>query len=269
MSGRERSRFRQSPIADCVKPSDATYGPFAYAYDRALGERYFRAIRRLLDEVLRRYPPQVRTHLDVACGTGIALRFFAEHGFQSTGADLSIAMLSMARERSRRLVDADARALPFRGSFGLITCLYDSLNHMMDPDDLLRSFREIAALMSQDSLFVFDMNHPRVYPMVWGLDQPFVDSGREHHLEMATTFDAKKRTGEALITGWAILPGGERAEIRERQRQRSYEEQDILEALSKAGLTAVESKEFDPFREGEAFKLFYVCRKSEGVADLS
>lgn len=242
--------------------SGGTYGPFAYAYDRALGERYFRAIRRLLDDVLRRYPPQVRTHLDVACGTGLALQYFAGRGFQSTGADFSMPMLAVARERWPRLVDADARALPFLGTFALITCLYDSLNHMMTLADLARSFREIAALMSRDSLFLFDMNHPRVYPMVWGLDQPFIDRGREHHLEMATTFDAETKIGAALITGWAILPDGERAEIRERQQQRSYEEREILEALANAGLTAVESKEFDPFREGEAFKLFYVCRRS-------
>ena len=242
--------------------SGGTYGPFAYAYDRALGERYFRAIRRLLDDVLRRYPPQVRTHLDVACGTGLALQYFAGRGFQSTGADFSMPMLAVARERWPRLVDADARALPFLGTFALITCLYDSLNHMMTLADLARSFREIAALMSRDSLFLFDMNHPRVYPMVWGLDQPFIDRGREHHLEMATTFDAETKIGAALITGWAILPDGERAEIRERQQQRSYEEREILEALANAGLTAVESKEFDPFREGEAFKLLYVCRRS-------
>ena len=241
--------------------SDATYGPFAYAYDRALGERYFRAIRRLLDDALRRHAPAVPTHLDVACGTGLALRYFAERGFQSTGADFSMPMLAVARERSPRLIDADARALPFRGTFGLITCLYDSLNHMMTSDDLERTFREIAALMSPESLFFFDMNHPRVYPMVWGLDQPFIDRGREHRLEMATTFDANRKIAEALITGWAILPSGERAEIRERQQQRSYEEQQILDALGNAGLTAVESIEFDPFREGEAFKLFYVCRR--------
>lgn len=240
---------------------DATYGPFAYAYDRALGERYFRAIRRLLDQMLRRHPPSTRTHLDVACGTGLALRYLGERGFQSTGADFSMSMLAMARGRSQRLVDADARALPFRGPFGLITCLYDSLNHMMQPEDLANSFREIASLMSRDSLFFFDMNHPRVYPMVWGLDQPFIDGGPQHHLEMATTFDVRKKIGEALITGWAVLPDGGRAEIREQQRQRSYEEREILEALDTAELTPIESKEFDPFREGEAFKLFYVCKR--------
>ena len=248
------------------KISAATYGPFAYAYDRALGERYFRAIRRLLDDVMRRHPAgRLRTHLDVACGTGLAVRYFVEHGFLSTGVDFSMPMLAVAQERSRRLVDADARALPFRGSFERITCLYDSLNHMMEPGDLVRCFGQIATLMSSESLFLFDMNHPRVYPKVWGLDEPFVDSGPDHHLEMATTFDERKQIGEALITGWALLPGGERAAIRERQRQRSYEEREILAALSQSGLTAVESKEFDPFREGEAFKLFFVCRRTDSV----
>ena len=78
-----------------------SYGAFAYAYDQALGQRYFRAVRRLLAEVLERYPATVTTHLDVACGTGLAMPFFASRGFDSTGVDLSLVMLQLARARAR------------------------------------------------------------------------------------------------------------------------------------------------------------------------
>src|SRR5439155_305258 len=148
---------------------DEPYGAFAYAYDKALGERYFRAIRRLVDDALERFPAPGKTHLDVACGTGLAMRHFARRGFVTTGIDLSPPMLQMARGRARRLVAADVRALPFANSFGVVTCLYDALNHMLDRAELVAAFREIARVMDDGARFVFDMNHPEIYPVVWGM----------------------------------------------------------------------------------------------------
>jgi len=237
-----------------------SYGAFAYAYDQALGERYFRAVRRLLADVLDRYPSESKTHLDVACGTGLAMPFFTSRGFVSTGVDISPVMLNVARKRARRLVGGDTRALPLRTTFSRITCLYDSLNHLLDPRDLAAAFREIAGVMDGDSLFIFDMNHPEIYPEVWGMKEPFVDEGPDFHLEIATTYRRREGLGRALVTGWAVV-GGRRINIRERHTQRSYERNDIVSALTEAGLHPIEMREFDPWVEGRTVKLVFVCRK--------
>jgi SAM-dependent methyltransferase len=237
-----------------------SYGAFAYAYDQALGERYFRAVRRLLIEMLERYPSESKTHLDVACGTGLAIPFFASRGFVSTGVDISPVMLNVARKRSKRLILGDTRALPFRGTFARITCLYDSLNHLLDPRELSRAFGEIASVMDADSLFIFDMNHPEIYPEVWGMKEPFIDEGRDFHLEIATTYRRRELLGRALVTGWAIV-GGERIKIRERHTQRCYERDEIVGALAEGGLDPIEIHEFDPWNEGRIVKLVFACRK--------
>jgi SAM-dependent methyltransferase len=239
-----------------------SYGAFAYAYDQALGERYFRAVRRLLVDVLERYPSATGTHLDVACGTGLAMPFFASHGFVSTGVDLSPVMLNVARKRAPRLVAGDTRALPLRAPFSRITCLYDALNHLLDPRELGSAFGEIARVMDGDSLFIFDMNHPDVYPEVWGMKEPFVDEGRDYHLEIATTYRRREQLGRALVTGWAMVRG-KRIAIRERHTQRSYERDDIVAALAEGGLAPIEVREFDPWVEGRTIKLFFVCRLSD------
>ena len=238
-----------------------SYGAFAYAYDQALGERYFRAVRRLLAEVMERYPSAGATHLDVACGTGLAMPFFASRGFDSTGVDLSLVMLHLARARARNLVAGDTRALPLRGTFSRITCLYDSLNHLLEPGELAASFKEIARVMDGQSLFIFDMNHPEIYPEVWGMKEPFIDEGRDFHLEIATTFRRREKLGRALVTGWAMVRG-QRITIRERHTQRSYERDDIIAALAKGGLEPIDVCEFDPWVEGRTVKLFFVCRRS-------
>lgn len=240
------------------------YGAFAYAYDRALGERFFRAVEPLLDEALERYPTPKRTHLDLASGTGLALRYFVSRGYRSVGVDASLPMLEVARRRSPRVVAADMRALPLRSRFARVTCLYDSLNHMLDAADLAAAFQAVRGVMDEDSLFLFDMNHPEIYPAVWGLSEPFVASGRDYRLEIATTYRAREKMGRAKVTGWARI-NGERVPIEEQHRQRAYSEREIVKALASAGLQPVDVIDFDPYGEAEAVeaptvKLFFIAR---------
>jgi SAM-dependent methyltransferase len=243
-----------------------SYGAFAFAYDQALGERYFRAVRRLLADVLDRYPSESMTHLDVCCGTALAIPFFTSRGFVSTGVDISPVMLTVARKRAKRLVGGNVCALPLRAVFSRITCLYDSLNHLLDRRDLVAAFSEVARVMDGDSLFIFDMNHPEIYPEVWGMKEPFIDEGPDFHLEIATTYRRREQLGRALVTGWAIV-GGKRIDIRERHTQRSYERDDIIAALAEAGLNPIEVREFDPWVEGRVVKLVFVCRQASRLVD--
>ena len=244
--------------------NDESYGAFAYAYDRGLGELFFQAVRPLLSDMLEKYPTPKRTHLDFACGTGLAMEFFARQGFKSTGVDISLPMLRMARKRGTRLIAADIRALVLRRTFARITCLYDSLNHMLEREDLVAAFRSVRGLMDHDSLFFFDMNHPDIYPEVWGMNEPYVSEGREYRLEIATTYRKRDKLAQGLVSGWALM-NGERVPIRETHRQRAYKEKDIVAALKDAGLEPVDIFDFDPFHESDALhgagvKLFFVVR---------
>lgn len=245
--------------------SSEAYGAFAYAYDRALGQRFFAAVRRLLDDALEQYPTPKRTHLDLACGTGLAVEEFRRRGWTSTGIDASVEMLDIARPRAPRVIAGDLRALPLRAKFARITCLYDSLNHLLDPNDLAAAFKSVSGVMDHDSLFLFDMNHPEIYPAVWGISAPFVAKGRDYHLEIATTYRTREKLGRAHVTGWAKI-GGKQIPIDEQHRQRAYSEREIHKALDAAGLAPVDVIDFDPYGEAEAVdaptvKLFFVCRK--------
>jgi SAM-dependent methyltransferase len=243
---------------------EEAYGAFAYAYDKALGERFFTAVRHLLDDLLGRYPTPKRTHLDLACGTGLVVDSFRRNGWRSVGVDASVEMLAMARRRTSRAIAGDFRALPLRRKFARITCLYDSLNHLLDRNDLVTTFRSVRSVMDDDSLFLFDVNHPEIYPAVWGISDPFVADGAGYHVEIATTYRSREKMGRATVSGWAEI-GGRRVPIHEEHRQRAYSEREIVDALSVAQLVPVEVLDFDPYEERDAVdaptvKLFFVVR---------
>jgi SAM-dependent methyltransferase len=98
--------------------------------------------------------------LDVACGTGKSLLPFLSHGYEATGCDVSPAMLAEASRKApaTSFVQADMRALPRLGAFDLVTCFDDSLNHVLEEDELGSALRSIAANLAAGGLLLFDLN---------------------------------------------------------------------------------------------------------------
>ncbi len=222
---------------------------------------------------LAKYPSDERTHLDVACGTGLAVEFFEKHGYQSVG--WTPRWPCWPWKKTRRA--------PGRRRFPLAPVPHDVQPHhvpVRQPQShraARRSrgrFRQRPRAHVARSLFLFDMNHPDVYPAVWGMHEPYVSTGRDHHLEIATKYRARDGIAHGLVTGWARLPNGEQVKIRETHRQRAWSQAEIAECLGEAGLSALEVIDFDPFQDVTnldtgGVKLFFVCRAGRRFEDQS
>lgn len=238
------------------------YDAFAYAYDQALGRTFFENLLPHLERVAARHVQgrSVR-HIDLACGTGHLVRWMRERGAWSAGVDLSLPMLQPAVRRSgRRVIAGDLRALPLRGTFDVVTSMYDSLNHLLERDDLVRAFQAARALMNERSTFWFDMNHPSAYTRVWSIREPFVAAGPDFRLAIHTSYERTRRLATGWVEGHADI-NGSRVMIDEVHHQRSYTEREIRSALRSARLRVVEQFRFDPFGAGqEPVKLFFVVR---------
>jgi demethylmenaquinone methyltransferase/2-methoxy-6-polyprenyl-1,4-benzoquinol methylase len=98
--------------------------------------------------------------LDVCCGTGdftLALGRSLPAGTELTGADLSAAMLSLAKTKTRdiKFVQAEARALPFAdGSFGLVTISFATRNLNIDRENMLAALREFRRVLKPGGIFL-------------------------------------------------------------------------------------------------------------------
>jgi SAM-dependent methyltransferase len=144
----------------------APYDALAPVYDLLTAghghDRWLRALERLaLDHGL-----SGRRLLDVGCGTGSSFLVLLRAGYRVTACDLSPAMARRARARSRGRATvhvADARRLPRWGSFDLVTFLDDGLNHLTEPDDVVRALRRIRANLAERGLLVLDVNTLAAY----------------------------------------------------------------------------------------------------------
>src|SRR5215210_6983679 len=127
--------------------SPSAYDAFAPFYDAfTAASDYETWTQHVLPEATR-HGLTGETLLDLACGTGKSFLPFARRGFRVTACDGSAAMLAEAALKApeAELLHCDMRDLPAAGSFDLVTCFDDSLNYLLEADDLLSCFRGIAA----------------------------------------------------------------------------------------------------------------------------
>lgn len=105
-------------------------------------------------------PGPAFAHLDVGCGTSVLMKKLIRLGWNTTGIDLSWAMLHAGRKAGPKpiVARADMRALPFAaGSVDYITCLFDSINFLLDPADLSPTFREAFRILGPGGIYYFDV----------------------------------------------------------------------------------------------------------------
>lgn len=113
----------------------------------------------------------VRRVLDAACGTGVHAIEFARQGLRSAGADLSPAMIAQARENARAAgVEVDLQAAAFgelasrfTGPFDALTCLGNSLPHLIDDSSLAAALSDFASLLRPGGVLVIqNRNYDRL-----------------------------------------------------------------------------------------------------------
>ena len=222
-----------------------TYGAFAFAYDQASGKPAFARLRITLETLLAAHRKTPHTHLDLACGTGLALELFERLGYRSVGIDFSMPMLLVAARRAERLVAGDLRAIPLRSTFGAVTLLNDTLTSIRRRSDLVRSFRSIRRCMGPDSLLLFDTTKQRSMSL-WTAGETFRLRGRRYDVSIHTSYSRARRTGTMRLEGWA-RDRGIRYVIDEVHEQRAWSRLEIVDSLRLASLRVVEVIDFRRF----------------------
>jgi SAM-dependent methyltransferase len=103
---------------------------------------------------------EVRSVLDLGCGTGNSSAPFAELGLEVTGLDRSPEMLAIARRKglSATFVEGDFTDFALSGRFDLVVSVFDSLNNLLEPDDFRRTAACARRHLNGGGLYIFDVN---------------------------------------------------------------------------------------------------------------
>jgi len=246
-----------------------TYGKgFAHVYDIAGFSSFSERMIPYIIQNLKRLSFQPQSILDLACGTGTAAILLAKRGFRVYGVDGSQYMLEIARKKAAEekahieFLLSDMRIFTIPEKVDLSVSLYDSLNYIVEPEELVSVFVRVREHLKENGFFMFDMN--TLYNMKYGWDNRFsvfwmtddilvIERNTHHHKSKTTTKSFTffvKREDELF------------ERILEEHTERGYTVNEIEGALTDAGLELVSCYECFTFTkpQPEARRIFCIGR---------
>ncbi|PQV65335.1 Methyltransferase domain-containing protein [Abditibacterium utsteinense] len=178
--------------------------------------------------------------LDCACGTGNVSFELAKCEIEVTGVDIAPDMIEVAQQKARdlgssiRFFEADLASFDLGEKFDSATCLYDSLNYILEPETLRAAFGRIAAHLESGGVFVFDMNSD--FALTTDLfTQSNLDPQKMLHYDWQATYDAKSRITSVAMRFERREADGGTSIFTEIHRERAYLLEEVREMLLSTG----------------------------------
>ena len=150
------------------------YEDFALVYDRFMDETPYEEWCQFVVGRLKQDQITDGILLDLGCGTGSMTELLAKQGYDMIGVDLSDSMLDIAMEKRAQsghnilYLQQDMREFELYGTVRAVICLCDSLNYLLEEDDLLTTFKLVNNYLDPNGLFIFDFNTVYKYETVIG-----------------------------------------------------------------------------------------------------
>lgn len=112
-------------------------------------------IEKLLNE------QQVKTVLDMTCGTGSQVFYLADRGYDVVGNDFSPALLDIARQKAIQMnrhitfIDGDMRTVK-AGKFDAVITIFNAIGHLTKPDFEI-TLKNIHENLKNEGIYIFDI----------------------------------------------------------------------------------------------------------------
>jgi SAM-dependent methyltransferase len=247
------------------------YKHFARLYDQVMQDVGYDLWVDYIEAILQRFDHRPGSILDLACGTGNSTLPFARRGYQIMGLDRSPEMLAKAREKAEReglpivFEEGDMRQFSLLEPVDLVTCLYDSINYVLELGELKEVCRRVHAALNPKGLFIFDVNS--AYRLSHIPDTTMFVEDNGFSLVWENLYHALNRIWEIRLTGFLRSDGDLYRQFKEVHRERAYTVEEIEAALRAAGfsiLAAYSAYGFDP-PDSETARIYFVAEKAGGA----
>ncbi len=211
---------------------------------------------------------EVKSYLDLACGTGTLAFSVARLGIEVVGIDKSKDMLEIANKNLRRFtvspapefIRRDMTCFNLKQQFDAVGCFYDAVNHILTEKGFADMIRCVVNHLKPGGFFMFDVN------TVLGMrrwDAVLFSKTGEHALLMKGKYDVASRLAQITISGFVQLGRKKRDDFKETFHERAYPHAEIVRMLKQAGFRKISAKST---KEGQslrsAHRVFYTAYKN-------
>ncbi len=212
------------------------------------------------------------TILDLGCGTGTLTELLARGGYDMIGVDNAEEMLRIAMEKRERsgldilYLLQDMRELELYGTVGTVVSVCDSLNYLLEEEDIVRTFEQVNNYLYPQGIFIFDFNTVYKYAVVIG-DATIAENREDCSFIWENYYHEEQEINEYDLTVF-VAEGTLFRRFQEVHYQRGYRLEQIKALLTRAGLEFLEALDADTHGRvtKESERIYVVARKGAETA---
>ncbi len=251
------------------------YSSFSKVYDLFMDNVPYEEWCEYITGLLQEYGIGEGLVLDLGCGTGKLTRLLAKAGYDMIGVDNAEEMLEIAREAEYDngtegedlagnilYLLQDMRSFELYGTVRAVVSICDSINYILEEDDLREVFRLVNNYLDPAGIFIFDLNTIYKYRELLG-ETTISESREEGSFIWDNYYDEQSGINEYDLTLF-IREGGELyRKYEETHYQRAYELWNIKRLLAEAGMefvAAYDAFSREPVKE-DSERIYIIARE--------
>jgi len=245
-----------------AKPSH--YNKEAKDYD-LFNEKNSASINQTLTKILKKY--NVKTVLDMTCGTGSQVFWLTKKGFEVVGSDINEKMLKIARSKAKKenlkitFIKGDMCTLQV-GKFDAVITIFNAIGHLTKAD-FEKAMQNIYKNLNKKGLYIFDifnLNHLLKGQNITNLtiDWYKKESGGKSRIIQYSTINE-----EGILTSYTTCYSHGNKVIKSKQTLQIYTARQLAVILDKNGFKVLHSYAIDGSRfiEDETDRILMIAQK--------
>lgn len=225
------------------------YTGFAEVYDLFMDNVPYEEWNRYLTGLLKEYGISDGLVLELGCGTGRMTRLLSKSGYDMIGVDNSEEMLQIARDAGKEsegilYLLQDMREFELYGTVRAVVSVCDSINYILEEEELLEVFRLVNNYLDPGGIFIFDMNTIYKYKELLG-ETTICENREEGSFIWDNYYDEEEQINQYDLTLFIKTEKELYRKYEETHFQRAYEAKQVQRLLEEAGMEFIAS--YDAF----------------------
>ncbi|MGL4624160.1 MAG: class I SAM-dependent DNA methyltransferase [Culicoidibacterales bacterium] len=243
-----------------------SYGQFAKFYDELMADAPYEQWIAFVQSQVEQAAIPTETLVDLGCGTGTITIPLAELFTNVIGVDLSAEMLTIAQEKLTtqqqiQWIEADMSEMVFANeSVDCITILCDSLNYVIDQEDVQTTLTNCYRALKPGGMLIFDVHTmTKIHEVFDDFSENVIG---EDFSYIWNSFVLGEGEVEHELTFFVETDSGLYQRFDELHHQKTYPEEDYKTMISESGFSEIctyDSHEVGFFEPN--MRKFFVCRK--------
>ena len=208
----------------------------------------------------------VKSVLDLACGTGVISEKLLNEGYDVVGIDASSEMLTEAQQRlfncggNFSLINAKMQDFSLEKNVDAVICCLDSINHLTDEKDVEKTFENVYNSLSENGIFIFDVNTVFKHQTLLN-NRAYVFDEEDFFLSWDNELEEDNLV--RFMLDFFVFNGESYDRYSEEFYEKAYSVETLCELLNKSGFKEINIYGGFDFSEpkDDSERLYFVCRK--------